>query len=122
MIAQRRSIAATILQNIRVAQRRFYGLQTTQNVSDLFDVDQIRPRKRRFRRERGLLRKLCVALLERVDATFCVNHRLGAGEIGMASRASVDSHGLLGRTGLDDIAARTSDGGFIVIRMDVALH
>ena len=111
VVGENLAVARAVVENIRVAQLRFNGLEATQNLLDLDLIDQ------------GLLlRELRVALPERIDAAFRVDHRLGAGEVRVARGAGVDRHFLLRGTCVDDVAARACDRGVVVLRMDVTLH
>ena len=69
-----------------------------------------------------LLGELRVALLERIDAAFGIDHRLLPGEVRVARGAGVDSHLLFGGTGLDDITARAGNRGVAIGGMNVFLH
>ena len=111
VVAQRGAIALRVGQNGRVAQVRLDGRQTTQNALDLTFVNQ------------GMsLRELRVALLERVDTAFRVNHRLLPREVRVALRAGVNGHLLARGASLDDVAAGAGDRCLSVGRMYVFFH
>ena len=69
-----------------------------------------------------LFLEFCVALLERVNTAFRIDHRFLTREIGMARGAGIDLHFLLRGTRLDDIAARARDRRVFVVRMDSVFH
>ena len=69
-----------------------------------------------------LLALLAVALLEASNAATGVKNLLLAGVEGMALAADFDVDLRLGVTGVDHIAAGTSDGAVHIVRMDALLH
>jgi len=63
-----------------------------------------------------------VFLVEALDAACGINELLLAGKEGMAGRTDFNLDILYRRTGLDDIAARTGNGGEFVFGMDTLFH
>ena len=63
-----------------------------------------------------------VTLLETVYASTRINQLLAAGVERMALAANFDVDLRLGVTGVDHIAAGTSDGAVHIVRMDALLH
>ena len=69
-----------------------------------------------------LLARLGEAALEALDAATGIDQLLLAGVEGMALAADFDVDLRLGVTGVDHVAAGTSDGAVHIVRMDALLH
>ena len=63
-----------------------------------------------------------VALLEAIHASAGINQLLLAGVERMALGADLDRDVLLGRAGLDDLAAGAADRSALIVGMDALFH
>jgi len=61
-------------------------------------------------------------LLETVNAAAGIDQLLLAGEEGMAFGANFHTDVLFGRARLDDLTASASDGGLLIVGMDIFSH